>query len=59
MGLEVEIRKGSPGQFDVLADGELVASKKKSFLSHFTGGGWPDPAEVVAALHKRSLGVRP
>ncbi|GEM_PF-5918813 len=59
MGLDVEIQKGSSGQFDVLADGELVASKKKSFLSHFTGGGWPDPAEVVAILHKRTLGARP
>ncbi len=58
MGLEVEIKKGTAGQFDVLADGELVASKQKGFLALFTGG-WPDPADVVALLHKRSLGARP
>ncbi len=39
----------------MLADGELVASKSRGFLTHFTGGGWPDPDEVVKALHKRSL----
>jgi len=59
LGLEVEIQKGTPGQFDVLADGERIASKKKSFLAHFTGGGWPDPAEVVATLRERTRGARP
>lgn len=53
----VEIQRGSPGQFDVYADGDLVASKKKSFLAQLTGGGWPDPAEVVATLRERSLGA--
>lgn len=39
----------------MLADGELVASKSGSLLSKLFGGGWPDPHEVVAALHKRAL----
>ena len=39
----------------MLADGELVASKEKGFLTHFTGGGWPDPDEVVAKLLQRGL----
>jgi len=39
----------------VLADGELVATKSKGVLSQLFGGGWPDPAEVVKTLHKRSL----
>lgn len=39
----------------MLADGEVVASKSKNMLSSLFGGGWPDPAEVVKTLHKRSL----
>lgn len=54
MGLEVEIEKGSSGQFDVLADGELVASRDGGFIAKLLGGGWPDPHEVVNALHRRA-----
>lgn len=39
----------------MLADGEVIAGKSKGLLSQLFGGGWPDPAEVVKTLHKRSL----
>lgn len=45
---------GSPGQFDVLVDGETVASRKTaSFLARLFGGGWPDPRGVVDAIRAR------
>ena len=34
---------GTPGQFDVIADGKLVFSKADA-------GRFPDPGEVIAAL---------
>lgn len=40
----------------MLADGELIASKGGGLLASLFGGGWPDPHEVVATLHRRSLG---
>ncbi len=39
----------------MLADGELVATKSRGFLTSLLGGGWPDPDEVVAALHKKTI----
>jgi hypothetical protein len=42
----------------VVADGETIASKSKSFLSHFTGGGWPNPDDVVRRLRERSTAPR-
>lgn len=55
MGLDVELKRGSSGQFDVLADGELVASRDGGFLAKLFRGGWPDPHEVVNALHRRGM----
>lgn len=53
LDLEVEFERGRAGQFDVLADGELVASKDEGFLAKFFGGGWPDEDEIVTAIAKR------
>jgi predicted Rdx family selenoprotein len=50
------IQKGSTGQFDVVVDGETIASKSKGFFTHFTGGGWPDPDDVVKRLRERVAG---
>ena len=44
---------GKPGQFDVLVDGELVASRGGSMLKRLLGGGWPDPAEVIEKIAAR------
>jgi selT/selW/selH-like putative selenoprotein len=40
---EVELRIGKVGQFDVIADGQLVFSKQRE-------GRFPDPDEVLDAL---------
>lgn len=42
-GAEVEVREGSPSQFDVLRDGELVWSKARE-------GRFPEGDEVLARL---------
>lgn len=45
--------KGGSGQFDVIVDGEKVASRGGSFFSRLLGGGWPDEGAVVATIEKR------
>jgi hypothetical protein len=37
----------------VLVDGKLIASRKKSFLSHFLGGGWPKPDDVAGIVREQ------
>lgn len=54
LGWKVELQRGSSGQFDVVADGELVATKTGSFLTKLLGGGWPEASEVVEALRAKS-----
>jgi hypothetical protein len=48
----VKVRRehGGLGQFDVLVDGEVVASRGGSMLKRVLGGGWPDPEEVIAKI---------
>ncbi len=41
---------GEGGQFDVLADGKVIASRGGNVFARVLGGGWPKPDEVVAAL---------
>ena len=42
-GHEASIEEGAKGQYDVLADGELIFSKREA-------GRFPDGAEVLALL---------
>ena len=54
LGIDVPIEVGARGQFDVVVDGETVASREKGLLTRlFGGGGWPDEDKVVAELAKR------
>ena len=46
---------GNPGQFDVLVDGHVIASRGGGFFERFLGGGWPDPARVVERLRARTV----
>ena len=41
---------GKPGQFDVVVDGKVIASRGGSMMKRLLGGGWPDPDEVVEKL---------
>ena len=43
-------QSGKPGQFDVVVDGKVIASRGGSMLKKLLGGGWPDPEEVVAMI---------
>lgn len=51
----MEIEVGATGQFDVVADGEVVASKRASgLLARLLGAsGFPEEEAVVAALRER------
>jgi len=52
-GIESELTVGSRGQFDVLLDGALIASRASGFVTRLLGGGWPQPAQVVDAVRAR------
>ena len=47
---------GARGQFDVLVDDVLVASRATGFMARLLGGGWPDENEVVEAVRSRQRG---
>jgi hypothetical protein len=46
----VKRQPGKPGQFDVVVDGKVIASRGGSMLKKLLGGGWPDHEEVVAMI---------
>ncbi len=50
--MAVRRERGRLGQFDVLVDGHVVASRG-GLLRRALGGGFPDPEEVVAAIEAR------
>ncbi len=50
LDLDAEVRVGSRGQFDVVADGDLVFSKQESQR-------FPEPAEIISALQARTASV--
>ncbi|MDZ4771767.1 MAG: hypothetical protein SGI72_01395 [Planctomycetota bacterium] len=35
----------------MIADGKVIAQRKTGLMSKLLGSGWPDPTEVVNALH--------
>ena len=48
----MKLQSGSLGQFDVVVDGKVVASKGGNLLKRLLGGGFPEPDDVVAAIAK-------
>ena len=44
------IEKGTPGQFDVLVDGEPAVSRKGGLWAMLTRKPWPSHEEVVLAV---------
>jgi hypothetical protein len=52
-GIESELTVGSRGQFDVLLDGAVIASRASGFVTRLLGGGWPEPKQVVDAVRAR------
>lgn len=47
---------GAVGQFDVVVDGETIASRQGGLFTRLLGGGWPDEEQVVAELARRKRG---
>lgn len=41
---------GKPSQFDVVVDGNVIASRGGTLLKRLLGGGWPDPAAVIRQI---------
>jgi hypothetical protein len=52
----VRIEPGRVGQFDVIANGEVVASRSRNPLLRLLRAGWPKLEAVVTALEARSVG---
>jgi len=46
----VKRQAGKLGQFDVVVDGKVIASRGGNMLSKMLGGGWPDPEDVIAKI---------
>jgi len=57
-GAEVEVEEGKFGQFDVLLDGEVVASKGQTFWRRMLTHGAPSQSEILAAI-ERHVAVQP
>ncbi|MCP3920805.1 MAG: hypothetical protein GY711_35205 [bacterium] len=51
--------QGRRGQFDVLVDGRIVASRKGGLVAKLTKRPWPEPAQVVAAVREALAGQGP
>jgi len=41
---------GKLGQFDVVVDGQVIASRGGTTWQKMIGGGWPDPEDVIAKI---------
>jgi hypothetical protein len=56
--VHVNLQHGDPGQFDVVVDGEVVASRKTGFLQLLLGSGWPRAADVIAAIGRKQAAAK-
>lgn len=54
LDIHADLEVGGSGQFDVLVDGALVASKERGLLSRLLGrGDFPDEAATVRAIRSK------
>lgn len=51
--MEAVTTPGKRGQFDVLADGKVVATRGGNFLTRSFGAGYPDPETILKSLEAR------
>jgi len=54
LGLDVELKLGSRGQFDVAVDGKTVVSRKGGLIALLSRKPWPSESAVVAAIQAAS-----
>jgi hypothetical protein len=52
MGIDAAITPGKTGQFEVIANGEIVAARGGNWLTRSFGAGYPDPESIVQQLEK-------
>ncbi|MDF1664968.1 MAG: hypothetical protein P1V97_24615 [Planctomycetota bacterium] len=52
MNFDVVIEPGKPGQFDVIVDGEVIATKSRKLLQKLTFTGFPKHEDVLAKLEE-------
>lgn len=48
--MKVKRERGRLGQFDVVVDGQTIASRGGNVFTKLIGGGWPDPEDVIAKI---------
>lgn len=53
LNIEPVITSGKTGQFEVMADGEMIAERGGTWLTRSFGGGYPDLDSVVEQIEKR------
>ena len=56
LGIDAVVTAGNTGQFEVIADGEIVAERGGNWLTRSFGAGYPDLNSVVDKLQKRTAG---
>ena len=58
LDIEVPLIEGKTGQFDVIVDGEVIASRDGGFFNKLFRKGWPAPEDVVHVLEQRLAAIR-
>jgi hypothetical protein len=53
LGIEPVLRPGKTGQFEVLADGQMIAERGGNWFTRSFGAGYPDLDSLVEQLEKR------
>ena len=48
--MPVTLKSGHLGQFDVLVDGRVVASRKGGLLAKLVRRPWPDDEDIIGAV---------
>lgn len=54
LGVEAVVTSGNTGQFEVLADGQVVAERGGNWFTRTFGAGYPDLDSVMEQLAKRA-----
>jgi hypothetical protein len=52
LGIDPVITSGNTGQFEVIADGEIISHRGGNWLTRKFGAGYPDLNDVVNQLEK-------
>jgi hypothetical protein len=52
LGIEAVTKPGKTGQFEVIADGEIIAERGGNWFTRSFGAGYPDLDSVVEQLAK-------